>query len=92
MCARVIHDGSRFIALAGIDDKGPGAVYQTAATRLDPGTVVRLAVVGQGCALNVGDQWVLLNRLPADPSSGDFSAEIVSDHIKAAKIQFVPLE
>jgi len=90
VCAQVTRNGSRFISLAGIEDSGGGSILQTAATRLDPSSTVRLAVVGQGCALNVGDQWVLLSRLPASLSAGGFY--VVSDSMEVQKVRFAPLD
>jgi hypothetical protein len=51
---------------------------------------VRLAVAGQGCALNVGDQWVLLSRLPPSLSAGGFY--VVSDSMEVQKVRFAPLD
>ncbi len=90
LCAEVTRDGSRFISTAGSGDGGEGSILQTAATRLDPGGTVRLAVVGQGCALNVGDQWVLLGRLPASLSAGGFY--VVSDSMEVQEVRFAPLD
>ena len=91
LCARVFDDNSRFISPAGIDDDGAGEMYHKAATRLDAGSVLRLAVVDSACALMVGDQWVMLNHLPDNLAKGQFQVRVVDDWIKIGKIRFAPL-
>jgi len=91
LCARVFPDNSRFLSPAGINDTAAGAMFQRADTRLDPGSVVRLAVAGNACALNVGGQWVMLDRLAPELSSGGFQVRVVSDWIKVGKVRFAPL-
>ncbi len=91
LCARLFADNSRFLSPAGIDDPGAGALYHRADTRLDRGSVVRLAVVGSGCALNIGGQWIVLNRLPANLSAGHFQLRKISDWVKVSKLRFVAL-
>ena len=91
LCARIFDDNSRFISPAGIDDTGAGSMYHKAATRLDPGSRIRLAVIGGGCALNVGDEWVLLNRVPSNLSSGGFHVRVVSDWIKVGDVRHAPM-
>ena len=91
LCARIFDDNSRFIAPAGIDDTGAGDMYHKASTRLDPGSLVRLAVIDNVCALSVGDQWVMLNRLPRGMEKGSFQVRVVSDWIKVSRIRHVSL-
>jgi parallel beta-helix repeat protein len=96
LCGRVTWEESRFISLAGLADTKPGAdaVLQTAATRMRNGATARLAIVGQGCALDVedqGDHWVLLNRLPDNLAAGDFVARAASDGIEVETVRFAPL-
>jgi hypothetical protein len=91
LCARIFDDNSRFISPAGIEDTGAGEMYHKAATRLDPGSRIRLAVVGSACALMVGDQWVMLNRLPHGMDEGPFQVRVVDQWIKAGQVRFVEL-
>lgn len=91
LCARIFDDNSRFISPAGIDDTGAGEMYHKAATRLDADSRVRLAVIGSGCALMVGDEWVMLNRLPRGMDKGPFQVRVVDDWIKVGQVQFVAL-
>jgi len=77
---------------AGIDDRGPGSFNQSAYTRLVPGTTVRLAVMGQGCALNVSGEWVMLNRVPSELTSGSFYVRSASGLTKAGGMHYVPLD
>jgi hypothetical protein len=58
LCALIFDDNSRFLSPAGVDDTGAGEMYHKAATQMDSGGHVRLAVVGRGCALTVGDEWL----------------------------------
>ncbi|HUT91983.1 MAG TPA: right-handed parallel beta-helix repeat-containing protein [Thermoguttaceae bacterium] len=91
MCARIFDDNSRFISPAGIDDTGAGEMYHKAATRLDASSRVRLAVIGSGCALMVGDEWVMLNRLPRGMDKGPFQVRVVDDWIKVGRIRYASL-
>lgn len=91
LCARVFDDNSRFIAPAGIDDTGAGDMYHKVSTRVDPGSVVRLVVIDNVCALSVGGEWVMLNRLPRDVKKGSFQVRVVSDWIKVGRIRHVSL-
>ena len=91
LCARVFSNNSRFLSPAGIDDTGAGAMFHRADTRLDPGSTVRLAVVGEACALNVGGQWVVLNHLAPDLATGGFHVRVVSDWIKVDRVRFSPV-
>ena len=91
LCARIFDDNSRFIAPAGIDDTGAGDMYHKASTRLDPGSLVRLAVIDNVCALSVGDEWVMLNRLPRGMDKGHFQVRVASDWIKVGRIRHVSM-
>jgi hypothetical protein len=66
-------------------------MFHRADTRLDPGSTVRLAVVGNGCALNVDGQWIMLNRLAPDLATGGFYVRLTSDWVKVGKVRFAPL-
>jgi hypothetical protein len=48
-------------------------------------------IVGNGCALNVGGEWVVLDRLSPDLAAGNFQVRVVSDWIKVGKVRFAPL-
>ena len=87
--ARLFQDNCRLLAPAGIDDTGTGDLYHKMSARLDPGVKVRLAVIGMGCALNVGDQWLQVNRLPATLIDGDFQVRITSEWVKVDSIRYV---
>jgi len=87
--ARLFQDNSRFLAPEGIDDTGAGEMYHKMSARLTPGTKVRLAVVGVGCALNVGNKWLLLNRMPSSLTKGGFQVRVVSDWVKVGDIRYV---
>jgi len=91
LCARLFNDNSRLLSPAGINDAGAGAMFHRADTRLDPRSTVRLAVVGNGCALNVGDQWIMLNHLAPQLATGGFHVRSVSDWVKVSKVRFAPL-
>ena len=91
LCARVFNNNSRFLSPAGSADTGAGAMYHRADTRLDPGSTARLAVVGNGCAHNVGGQWIVLNHLSPALASGSFRVRVVSDWIKVSRVRFAPL-
>lgn len=52
---------------------------------------MRLAVVGTGCALNVGNEWVLMNRVPATHAAGTFTVRVVSKWFKVSKVRYRPL-
>ena len=90
LCARVFNNNSRFLSPAGIDDRGAGAMFHRADTRLDPGCI-RLAVVGKACALNVGGRWVMLNHLAPTLAEGGFQVRVVSDWVKVSSVRFAPL-
>ncbi len=89
--ARLFMDNSRFLAPAGIDDTGAGDMYHKMSARLTPGCTVRLAVVGNGCALNVDNKWLLLNRMPADLTTGGFRVRTVSEWVEVGDIRFVEM-
>ena len=74
---------------AGIDDSGAGDLFHKMSARLNPGVKVRLAVLGGGCALNVGDQWLLVNRMPAALAEGGFQVRVTSDWVKVENIRYV---
>jgi hypothetical protein len=91
LCARLFNDNSRLLAPPGIDSKEAGPLFHKADTRLDANALVRFAVVGSGCALNVGNEWVLLSRVPADAASGGFLVRAITEWVKVSKVRFVPL-
>jgi parallel beta-helix repeat protein len=90
--ARVGTGESFLQAPAGIDDPGPGPLNLSAYTRLVPGTTVRLAVVGEGCALNVSGEWLILTRLPADLTAGGFRVRSAPDAIPDGGMQFASMD
>ncbi|MHC4401134.1 MAG: right-handed parallel beta-helix repeat-containing protein [Planctomycetota bacterium] len=91
LCARVFDDNSRFLSPAGVDDTGAGAMYHRASTRLERGTRVRLAVIGNGRALCVGREWVLVSHLPPRLSRGRFHVRRVSDWIEVGDVRYVSM-
>jgi len=91
LCARLFTNNSRFLAPPGIDAKSAGPMYHKAATRLERGTVARLAVVGSGCALSVGGEWVLVNKLHRSLTNGGFRAQVKTKWVKVGKVRFAPL-
>ena len=91
LCARIFSNNSRFLSPAGIDDTGAGAMFHRADTRLDPGGTVRLAVIGEACALNMDGQWVMLNHLAPELATGDFRVRVVTEWIKVGQVRFAPV-
>lgn len=91
LCARLFDDNSRFLSPAGIDDTGAGEMYHKAATRLDPGSAVRLAVIGRACALSVGDEWIILNYLPLGLDKGPFQVRVVDEWITIGHIRYIAM-
>jgi len=91
LCARLFTNNSRFLAPPGTDAKSAGPMYHKASTRLERGTVVRLAVVGDGCALSVGGEWVLLNKLHRSLTSGGFLVRVISKWVKVGNVRYAPL-
>ena len=91
VCARLFHDNSRMMSLAGMDGAKPGALFHKADARLDPGSVVRLALIGDGYALNVGGGWLMLGRMPPGLAEGQFQVRAVSQWVKVGKVRFVPI-
>lgn len=66
-------------------------MFQRSDMRLDPHSTVRLAVVGNGCALSVGGQWLMLNQLAPELTTGGFQVRVVSEWVKVSKLRFAPL-
>ena len=91
LCARLFTNNSRFIAPPGIDSEEGGPMVHKASTRLDPGTKVRLAVSGDGCALSVGGEWVLLSKLHRSLTAGGFRLRAVSEWVKVSNARYAPL-
>lgn len=90
LCARIFDDNARFISPPGVDATGAGEMYHKAATRLDAGGRIRLAVFGNACALMIGDEWVMLNSLPQGMNSGTFHVRVIDDRIRVGRIRYVP--
>ena len=90
--ARLFTNDSRFLAPAGVDDTGAGDMFHKMSAKLTPGCTVRMALVGRGCALNVGGKWLLLNRMPSKLSEGPFLVRVASEWFKVGRVRFAPMQ
>ena len=48
-------------------------------------------VVDNGCALSVGDEWIMLDRLPSSASKGHFQVQVLSGWIKVGTIRYAAM-